>query len=341
MSLRTYPLNDIEYSAEDAELFHCTRKSGIYDTDKDFPLTINEGGTSVTIGQGIGWIRNKQFAGKVVALKEPVTIDILEPAELEEREDFIALRFDAVQNKTEVVIEKGMCCDYIEPERTESVYELFLYGITMGEQTTSITMDNVRDVRQDPNFCGVMVDGSAIDKTLTKEGLAADAKEVGDKFNQYFPSGVDYPVKEWDVPITEVDPDPEYPAHDIPTSWHVVKMHSGRGFAFCMANMRIYGARPDEGHAYAITYSHAFSTPDIFKGPSKEEPNRVKPVGILHYSDGFFGNPQMGKEAFITLRYSPKGRDGHDMRIKIMCKGPFGMNVNALFAIVGDLKDDV
>ena len=35
----TYPLNNIDYTAEDAELFHCTRTSGIWATN-DFPISV-------------------------------------------------------------------------------------------------------------------------------------------------------------------------------------------------------------------------------------------------------------------------------------------------------------
>ena len=71
MAIITYPLNNIEYTAEDAELYLSTRTSGVFAND-DFPITVPGDGNTVTIGEGIGWIRNSKFAGKVVANKTEI-----------------------------------------------------------------------------------------------------------------------------------------------------------------------------------------------------------------------------------------------------------------------------
>ena len=34
MAMQTYPLDDIDYSGDDAALFHCTRTTGIYGEDE-------------------------------------------------------------------------------------------------------------------------------------------------------------------------------------------------------------------------------------------------------------------------------------------------------------------
>ena len=60
MSLITYPLDNKDYEAQDAELFHCTRTSGIFDGD-DFACSVNGADNYVTVGIGIGWIRNSAF----------------------------------------------------------------------------------------------------------------------------------------------------------------------------------------------------------------------------------------------------------------------------------------
>ena len=63
MSMITYPLNEITYSAEDAELFHCTRTSGIFSME-DFEISVSGSDYTAVIGKGIGWIRNSHFSGK-------------------------------------------------------------------------------------------------------------------------------------------------------------------------------------------------------------------------------------------------------------------------------------
>ena len=66
MAIKTYPLNDIEYQAEDAELFHCTRTSGVY-AYGHFPISVTGADNNITIGKGIGWLKNTEFSGKVFA----------------------------------------------------------------------------------------------------------------------------------------------------------------------------------------------------------------------------------------------------------------------------------
>nr|DAG75024.1 MAG TPA: hypothetical protein [Caudoviricetes sp.] len=40
MAIITYPLNNIEYTAADAEIYNCTRTSGVYaNTDGDYHLS--------------------------------------------------------------------------------------------------------------------------------------------------------------------------------------------------------------------------------------------------------------------------------------------------------------
>lgn len=39
MAIITYPLNDVEYTAEDAETYLCTRTSGVYAAES-FPATL-------------------------------------------------------------------------------------------------------------------------------------------------------------------------------------------------------------------------------------------------------------------------------------------------------------
>ena len=73
MALVTYPLNNLDYTAEDAELFHCTRSSGIYAND-DFGFTVTGTDNTVTIGTGIAWIRNSKFSGTVQELGQEIHI---------------------------------------------------------------------------------------------------------------------------------------------------------------------------------------------------------------------------------------------------------------------------
>lgn len=188
MSMITYPLNDIEYTAEDAELFHCTRTSGIFSMD-DFNISVSGADYTVVIEKGIGWIRNSHFSGKVTAQKEPLKIDLGFPDSKNNRIDAVVIRFDKNANKTEIVVKQGVASEEPEPPevtRTELVYELHLYQVLREVGELEIGSDNVVDVRGSNVYCGIMSDGTAggtsnivLDETLSVRGMAADSGAVG------------------------------------------------------------------------------------------------------------------------------------------------------------------
>jgi hypothetical protein len=165
----TYPLNNTNFGATDAELFHCTRTSGVFDGD-DFFCIATGADNNVTVGEGIGWIRNTRFSGKVVALKEPMILDLGVADATYPRIDAVALRFDANANKTMVVAIHGRAAANPEPPevvRTEGVYELHLCHVRREAGATAISVGSLTDIRMNEKYCGLMQDdvtprGSAI-----------------------------------------------------------------------------------------------------------------------------------------------------------------------------------
>lgn len=160
MAIITYPLNNIEYTAEDAELYHATRTSGVFAND-DFPITVSGDGNVVTIGEGIGWIRNSKFSGKVVANKSEMSLDLGLPHATYPRIDAVVLQFNANANASEIIVKNGAAqTNPMPPEviRTESVYELHLYHVYREAGAASVTSSNVTDLRSDSAYCGIMSD---------------------------------------------------------------------------------------------------------------------------------------------------------------------------------------
>ena len=178
----TYPLNHIEYTAEDAELYLSTRKSGVYDGE-DFEITVSGIDNNVVVGEGISWIQNTKFSGKVAALKEPKTLTLDLADSVYDRIDAIVIQFDASENGSNVIVKKGTASSApVAPSvsRTESLYELHIYHIYRKAGATTIGVDDVTDQRKNPDYCGIMFDPvAAIDDTLSKRGFAADAEAVG------------------------------------------------------------------------------------------------------------------------------------------------------------------
>ena len=160
MPMVTYPLNNIEYTAEDAELFHSTRKSGVYAANS-FDYSVTGADNTVVIGTGIAWIKNSAFSGKVVAQKEPVSLDLDLPDPNYPRIDAIVIQFDANKNASEIIIKKGAASSNpVSPSivRTESAYELHLYHIRRNAGALTISAGNITDLRLNANYCGLMAD---------------------------------------------------------------------------------------------------------------------------------------------------------------------------------------
>ena len=130
MAMVTYPLNNIQYNAEDAELYNAVRMSGVW-SGSAFDAEVTGNDMFVTIGEGLAWIANTKFSGKVVAQKEPKVIDLGVADPSYNRIDVIAIQFDSVENKTDIIVKKGVASSSPEiPTRstTESLYELYQIG---------------------------------------------------------------------------------------------------------------------------------------------------------------------------------------------------------------------
>ena len=188
MPMVTYPLNNIEYTAEDAELFHSTRTSGVYATNS-FNFSVTGADNTVVIGTGIAWIKNGEFSGKVVAQKESVSLDLGLPDPIYPRIDAVIIQFDSNKNASEIVVKKGTAASNpVAPNvvRTAYVYELHLYHVRRDAGALIISTNCITDLRTNDNYCGLMSDSvtQAVDTTLTKKGVAADSFSVGNRISQ-------------------------------------------------------------------------------------------------------------------------------------------------------------
>lgn len=161
MNLITYPLNNIEYRAEDAELFHCTRTSGVW-AEKSFTCTVSGEDNNITVDKGVAWIQNTEFAGKVVAMKGVTVIDAGVADDLNDRIDVVAIQFDANENETKIVVKHGdpVLTNPQIPEinRSGGLFELYLCSIYRTAGKTAISPSDMTDLRLNPDYCGLMAD---------------------------------------------------------------------------------------------------------------------------------------------------------------------------------------
>lgn len=161
MDLITYPLNNTEYRAEDAELFHCTRTSGVW-AEKSFTCSVSDEDNNITVDKGVAWIQNTEFAGKVVAMKGVTVIDVGVADDLNDRIDVVAIQFDANENETKIVVKHGdpVLTNPQIPEinRSGGLFELYLCSIYRTAGKTAISASDVTDLRLNPDYCGLMAD---------------------------------------------------------------------------------------------------------------------------------------------------------------------------------------
>lgn len=173
MAITTYPLNGISFDAADVETYLSTRSSGVFQENTHFSLSIS-GARVVTIGTGLAWIKNREFAGKSVCVDAPVSLSIAAANGTLPRIDRIVLRFDASLNASVLVVKQGTASSSpVAPsvQRDSMVYELGLYTVYIPASSVSISESNITDTRADPSVCGRMSDG------VTSGGLTFDAAE--------------------------------------------------------------------------------------------------------------------------------------------------------------------
>lgn len=160
MSIVTYPLNGIKYSAEDAATYNSTRTTGIYAGD-DFSVTLTGADNTVTVGVGLAWMKISKFFGVAVAMKTETAVDMGLPDTNYPRIDALILRYDANTNATELTVKKGTAASSPKApavDRTEAVHEIHLYQVRREPSATAITAANVTDLRLSETYCGLMAD---------------------------------------------------------------------------------------------------------------------------------------------------------------------------------------
>ena len=177
MAVITYPLNGIEYNAENAETYLCTRTSGVYSAENNFALSITDS-MQVTIGKGIAWIKNDDFAGKSIVSTTATVLDIPIADGALNRKDRVVIQFDKGLNETKIVLKQGTAASSAAAPaivRNGTVYELGLYVIDIAAGIVSIQAANITNTMLDETVCGLMRDGVTGIPTAT---LQAQAEEI-------------------------------------------------------------------------------------------------------------------------------------------------------------------
>lgn len=191
MAIVVYPLNNIDFTAEDVAIYNSTRTSGIYAGD-DFAISLTGSDNTISIDVGLAWLHLSRFNGVAAALKAKTFVDMGLPNATYPRIDALVLQFDANKNGAELVSKQGTASSDPKPpavSRTEALYELHLLHVLRKPGAASITAADVTDLRLNAQYCGLMadavtrVDTAAIDAQVTAliQKLREDLKAVQDQ----------------------------------------------------------------------------------------------------------------------------------------------------------------
>ena len=161
MSIITYPLNGVVYSAEDVATYLCTRTSGVYSEETNFAVSTT-GTRQITVAPGLAWINYDDFKGVSVCSREENVLTVPEADNTLNRVDRVVLQFDTSENITAIKLKTGTPAVAAQPPdilQNHNQYELGLCTISVPAGSTAVTAADITDTRADETVCGFMRDG--------------------------------------------------------------------------------------------------------------------------------------------------------------------------------------
>lgn len=176
MAEKSFPLDNVLYSAEDMQLYLCTRSSGVYTLGTN--LLVSAGtGMGVSVDAGIAWLHYDTFRGAVFGNTAAKALTIATAHTTYARIDRVVVRYDATANTIALAVKQGTPA--VNPSapalsRTSSLYEISLSRVLVGAGATAIAAGNITDERADAAVCGLMTDGTT-SISVTLAGAATGA----------------------------------------------------------------------------------------------------------------------------------------------------------------------
>ena len=231
MSIITYPLNGVVYSAEDVATYLCTRTSGVYSKETNFAVS-TIGTRQITVAPGLAWINYDDFKGVSVCSREENVLTVPEADNTLNRVDRVVLQFDTSENITAIKLKTGTPAVAAQPPdilQNHNQYELGLCTISVPAGSTAVTAADITDTRADETVCGVMRDGVT---GIPTAQLQAQVKAMLDSLQAEVDSRSFYTKAEIDQKLANLElypvgsiyqsTDPTSPAALFGGSWEVI-----------------------------------------------------------------------------------------------------------------------
>lgn len=176
MAERCFPLDNITYSAEDMQLYLCTRSSGVYTLDSCLRVTAGTGLT-VNVEPGLAWLKIGDFSGLAYCNDANNTLTIDAADTTYPRIDRVIVRYSAAfTNKMpKLMVLKGTpASSPSAPDitRTSNIHDISLAQVLIPAGATAA--GTITDERENDAVCGIMTDGTRkmdVNLTGTATGL--------------------------------------------------------------------------------------------------------------------------------------------------------------------------
>jgi hypothetical protein len=188
MAIIAYPLNNIDYTAEDAMLLDIPISSGVLATEDNLELTLT-GDLTASLSSGIFFMRLAKAIGFTGYNNSAVPVVFSVANASLPRIDRVVLQFSASANAVSVVVKQGEAASApVAPirETSQTTYELVLFDVLRPAGSTAITTANITDQRANKELCGLMENTlSALGDFLNKKGDTMEGKLVAQSNTAY------------------------------------------------------------------------------------------------------------------------------------------------------------
>ena len=185
MAEMSFPLENTEYGAEEAQMWFSGRTSGVFAASE---LAVSAGeGMIVTLSKGRAWMAYAEFAGVAYANTVAKQMAVPTADAYLDRIDRVIIRFDRTGNDIKAMIVSGNpASNPSAPNiiRNDSTYDLSVAQIRVKTGVTEITAADITDERLNADVCGLMQDGvTGIDTSVFQAQWTALLQQLSNALN--------------------------------------------------------------------------------------------------------------------------------------------------------------
>lgn len=180
LELEAWPLDGKRYTLVALGAAYAARSRGLL-TANSFTLTTN-GDNTVTLDKGLGCLHVSEFWACFPYSPGDVIVQFEDADGVYPRKDVLVFGYDKNANQAGIYVRTGLAAE--RPEipaiRRDSDYdEIYLYCVDRPTGATSITPDNVEDLRLNQDYCGLMRDTiDAIDTSVMQAAFEAFLSKI-------------------------------------------------------------------------------------------------------------------------------------------------------------------